>query len=433
MARASGAGAHGTLDALREDAEERLRSIEQLTRKRIKRPAKEAPRLARSLAEAQQDGRGITRRELREMAHPYGIAVITLYVSLAPTDPGGPKPLLTLWHSMRHTEQEQRNDVIAALPRDAREQLDLDLAEIESFLRDDLDVEGARGFVLFKAGAALNRVMALPVPVPNRMSIDVDPYVAPLDAVLSAQRRALLALVEKDQARFWVDWAGKQDEVTDIESFVPTDNVDKARPGKVQRHRLTHRHWHMRSVAQTIREVVEERECEAIILSGDDPELTEITGMLPKALRDMVIGTFPIVPRMTEREREDRVQAILARRRAEEEAESIADLGFFAGHGMLFAGLPDVVAIADNFFVRTLFVVDDLVRPGAVCREHHYVSLDESECPWDGRPLLPTENVVDELLEMAWLYGVEVIVVRERRDLLEPYQGIAAVTFPTET
>ncbi|HEV7679376.1 MAG TPA: hypothetical protein VGQ42_12475 [Candidatus Dormibacteraeota bacterium] len=433
MARASGTGAHGTLDALREDAEERRRSIEQLTRKRVKKVAREAPRLARTLAEAQQDGRGITRRELREMAHPYGIAVITLYISLAPTDPGGPKPVLSLWHSMRHTEQEQRNDVIAALPRDAREQLDLDLAEIESFLRDDLDVEGARGFVVVKAGAALNRVMTLPVPVPNRMSIDVDPYVAPLDAVLSAQRRTLVALVEKDQARFWVDWAGKQDEVTDVESFVPTDNVDKSRPGKVQRHRLTHRHWHMRDVAQTIRQIVEERECEAIVLSGDDPELDEITGMLPRSLRDMVIGTFPVVPRMTERDREDRVQEILARRRAGEEAESLADLGYFAAHGMLAAGLSDVVATADNFLVRTLLVSDDLVQPGAVCREHHHVALEAGECPWDGLPLLPTENAVDELLEMAWLHGVEVIVVRERRDLLQPYQGIAAVTFATET
>jgi hypothetical protein len=41
--------------------------------------------------------------------------------------------------------------------------------------------------------------------------------------------------------------------------------------------------------------------------------------------------------------------------------------------------------------------------------------------------LLTAENVVDELVEIARLHGVEVMLVEQRRDLLARYEGVAAV------
>jgi hypothetical protein len=47
----------------------------------------------------------------------------------------------------------------------------------------------------------------------------------------------------------------------------------------------------------------------------------------------------------------------------------------------------------------------------------------------DGKKLLPVENVVDELVEIAGLHGVKVTVIEKRQDLLRKYGGIAEVQF----
>jgi hypothetical protein len=77
--------------------------------------------------------------------------------------------------------------------------------------------------------------------------------------------------------------------------------------------------------------------------------------------------------------------------------------------------------------MRRLLVDSELARPGYVCRDHHFLALTAGSCPFDGRPLLPAESVVDELVEIARLHGVEVMLVGQRRDGLAPYGGVAAV------
>ena len=77
--------------------------------------------------------------------------------------------------------------------------------------------------------------------------------------------------------------------------------------------------------------------------------------------------------------------------------------------------------------MRRLVVDNELARPGYVCREHHFLALAAGSCPFDGRALVPAENLIDELIEIARLHGVEVMLVGQRRDLLAPYDGAAAV------
>jgi hypothetical protein len=77
--------------------------------------------------------------------------------------------------------------------------------------------------------------------------------------------------------------------------------------------------------------------------------------------------------------------------------------------------------------MRQLFLDERLSRAGYVCRTHHFLSLTPGACPFDNQPLLPAENVIDELVEFARLHGVEVMLVMHRQDLLGPYDGVAAV------
>jgi peptide subunit release factor 1 (eRF1) len=86
-----------------------------------------------------------------------------------------------------------------------------------------------------------------------------------------------------------------------------------------------------------------------------------------------------------------------------------------------------VIDAANLFLMRQLFLDDRLARAGYVCRNHHFLSLTAGPCPFDNQPLQPAENVIDELVEIARLHGVEVMLVTHRQDLLGPFDGVAAV------
>src|SRR5207244_12179934 len=73
------------------------------------------------------------------------------------------------------------------------------------------------------------------------------------------------------------------------------------------------------------------------------------------------------------------------------------------------------------------FLDAELAAAGDGCRDHHSLALAAGSCPFDGRDLVPAENVIDELVEIARLHGVEVMLVGQRRDLLAPFDGAAAV------
>jgi peptide subunit release factor 1 (eRF1) len=74
-------------------------------------------------------------------------------------------------------------------------------------------------------------------------------------------------------------------------------------------------------------------------------------------------------------------------------------------------------------------VSENLRHKGFACREHHYLSLEPGNCPFDNSKLLAAENVVDEVVEVARLHGVEVLIIKQRQDLLAEYAGIAAVQY----
>jgi peptide subunit release factor 1 (eRF1) len=70
-----------------------------------------------------------------------------------------------------------------------------------------------------------------------------------------------------------------------------------------------------------------------------------------------------------------------------------------------------------------------LHEKGFVCKQHHFLSLESTKCPFCNAELMPVENVVDEIVEISRLHGVNTTVVEHRQDLLERYQGIAAMLY----
>jgi hypothetical protein len=370
----------------------------------------------------------INREELRKVAREHDEGpVITLYLNFAGERLVRDHPLfLTVFDSLRHRELETRKPYIESLPHAQRLRVPKDLDEVHAFL-DGFNPEGARAIVIFKQGARLNRVMPLPVRVADSLTIDIDPYVQPLEAILEEQRRVLTIDLSNEKTIVSVYESGYEEPLGTIKAFVPTESVDASGPDKVQRRRLTHLQWHLKSSAQLADRLFREQGADRLVLIGEDRITREFEDYLPRSLRDRLLTRVSLTPDANANQRRAAIDGALADERKREEEAAVGELGFYKGHGRLAAGLERVIDAANLFTMRQLFLDDRLARSGYVCRNHHFLSLTPGPCPFDNQPLLPAENVVDELVEIARLHGVEVMLVTYQQDLLGPYEGVAAV------
>jgi peptide subunit release factor 1 (eRF1) len=371
----------------------------------------------------------ISREDLRTIARqPYERPVITFYLNLAPQQGlrSDPPVFVSIFHSLRHRELEARKPYIDGLPRAHRLAIPDDLAEMQAFL-EGYQPAGARALVIFKSGNQLNRVMPLPARVADSLTIDADPYIEPLEAIMEEQRRILVLDVAKEKTTFSLYELGFEEPLRTITSEVPRSEVEPSREDEVQRHRLTHLQWHFKSSVQAAERLFRERRCELLALFGEETLLKEFEDYLPKSLRDRLLAELRLSPEAGPNQRRDALEQALTKQRQQEEEAALGELGFFQGHQRLAVGLEKVLDAANLFLMRRLLVDSELARPGFVCRDHHFLALTAGSCPFDGRPLLPAESVVDELVEIARLHGVEVMLVGQRRDGLAPYEGVAAV------
>ncbi len=412
-----------------ETLEERERRVKGTrTTNAMARAAQEIPEPT-TLKAAFADRPFISREDLRNLTRQhYERPVITFYLNLAPQQGvrSDPPVFVSVFHSLRHRELEARKPYIEGLPRAHRLALPDDLAEVQAFL-EGYQAASARALVIFKSGEQLNRVMPLPTRVADSLTIDADPYIEPLEAIMEEQRRLLVVDLSKEKTTFSLYELGFEEHVHAITSSVPRSEVESSRQDEVQRHRLTHLQWHFKDSAQAAERLFRERRCELLALVGEKTLVKEFEDYLAKPLRDRLLAELQLSREDGPNQRRDALEEALAKLRQQEEEAALGELGFFQGHDRLAAGLEKVLDAANLFLMRRLFLDNDLARPGYVCREHHFLAVAAGSCPFDGRALVPAENVIDELVEIARLHGVEVMLVGQRRDLLAPYDGAAAV------
>ena len=412
-----------------ETLEERERRVKGTrTTSSMARAAEQIPE-AKTLAAAFAARPFISREDLKAIARQhYERPVITFYLNLAPQERvrSDPPVFISVFHSLRHRELEARKPYIESLPRADRLAIPDDLAEVQAFL-EGYQPASARALVIFKSGEQLNRVMPLPARVADSLTIDADPYIEPLDAIMEEQRRLLVVDLSKEKTTFSLYELGFEEHVHAITSSVPRSEVEPSREDEVQRHRLTHLQWLFKDSAQAAERLFRERRCELLALVGEKTLVKEFEDYLAKPLRDRLLAELQLSPEDGPNQRRDALEEALAKQRQQEQEAALGELGFFQGHDRLAAGLEKVLDAANLFLMRRLFLDNDLARSGYVCREHHFLAVAAGSCPFDGRALVPAENVIDELVEIARLHGVEVMLVGQRRDLLAPYDGAAAV------
>ena len=353
--------------------------------------------------------------------------VISLYIALGP-DKVAPEPrgLLRSFHSMKTRAFEEHKDFIDSLSKSQKATLEHDLQEIEAFLVDYFVPQHLRSLIIFRSGEKLNEVIGLLVPTNDAFKIDPDPYITLLEAVLEDDEKVLFVESAKDNTKFLLYQLGSCQQIGRAKSFVPTDTVDKSIPRRAQEHRLEHLRAHLRQVASEIYQLYDQGACDLLVLMADSRVAALLDEYLHESLKPKIIARILDSPDTDARDRKELIEAALRDHRTEKETKAIESL-----HNRkpeeLVSSLRNVINSQNLFLVRKLFVSEGLHQKGFVCQEHHYLSLEPRNCPFDNAQLLAAENVVDELVEVARLHGVEVLIIKHRQDLLAQYAGIAAI------
>jgi release factor family 10 len=366
----------------------------------------------------------ITAEELRQLVrHHYGQPVVSLYLSLTrERTTGERKGLQSAFHSLRHETLEERRTYVDGLPRDERRQLETDLGEIELVLEEDRWA-GASSLVILKAGNDLNRLVAVPVSVADLMVIDTDPYISPLERLLEAHPKVLVVEVAEDSARFWTTHMGVRRELGHLSDFVADSTVDAAH----QRRRETHLHWHLRHTARVADHLLASEDSDRVVLVGEERVRALLEETLPVALAAKVLASLGPAG---EPELAAEIERELARLKAEEEAKAVDALGPLRPRGRVAAGLEEVLEAVNRFAVQRLLIGDGASRPGFVCRSDHQFALKPGPCPYGGEDLQPVADLGDELAELAYVIGVDLLLFTQRPELLEPLGGVAAALYP---
>jgi hypothetical protein len=358
----------------------------------------------------------------------YENPVISLYLRLNPEKMKPlQKGLLRSFHSLNASAIKERKDFIKTLSRAQKQTLTQDLEEIEVFLSEYLVPANLRSLIIFKSGETVNRIFRLPVRTADSLSIDVDPYILPLETVLEENPRVLMVEVSKEKSRFLSYHLGRCWEAGKVRSFVPTGLVDKSIPGRVQRHRLNHLHLHLKETARRTYQLYSQLGCEALMLIADKRILSQFEDFLHETLREEIISRIHSSPAGETRDRKELIEDALRDHKSEVEAKGIEELSAYKPREELVSGLGQVIDACNSFLIRRLLVGQSLRHEGFVCAKHHYVSLEDADCPVCGARVLPVENVIDEIVEISRLHRVDVDIVEIREELLAGYDGIAAV------
>lgn len=384
----------------------------------------------RSLLRAMGAHDSVSEDKVRALVETeYTDPVISLYIALSP-DKVAPEPrgLLRSFHSMKTRAFEEHKDFINSLSKSQKATLGHDIQEIQAFLADYFVPQHLRSLIIFRSGEKLNQVIGLLVPTNDAFKIDPDPYITPLEAVLEDDERVLFVECAKDDTRFLRYQLGSCREIDRVKSFVPTDTVDKAIPHRAQEHRLEHLRAHLRQVASEIYQLYDQGYCDLLVLMAETRVAALLEEYLHESLKPKMIARILDSPDADARDRKDLIAAALLQHRAEKETKVIEGLHNHKPEELV-SSLPNVINVQNLFLVRKLFVGEGIHQKGFVCKEHHYLSLEPGNCPFDNAKLLAAENLVDEVIEVARLHGVEVLIIKYRQDLLAQYSGIAAIQY----
>lgn len=385
-----------------------------------------------SLFRSFEKNSAISENDLKKLTKKrYTYPVISLYLTITPDKLiRSRKTYLTYWNSLKNEKLKEQEEKIKHMPHEQKTSLRKDIAEIDDYLQNFFDPEDTKTLILFKSSDDLRLVIKLPVLLEhNHLIFNAAPYTSPLEPILESYKKVFIVHIEKEQAHFYTFILGTLHEVDRIKSFVPTDSVDKSIPNKVQRHRRHHLLHHVETIAEKLSDYQQKFSFNYLVFIGDEATLSMLEQHLSADLKDRVVGKVLLGPHQSKEVLKEKVRHIINQQEQTKEEKILQELYQYEGEGLLTEGLEPTIKAQNRFLVRKLVVEQDFSKDGFLCPLRHYLSLSNGTCPNCKRKLIPTEDIVEELINNAREQNVDLEVMQFKKNEMNHFDHIAAVTY----
>ena len=327
----------------------------------------------------------------------------------------------------RHPSRGDMEQEFDLLLRRARARLNgqasagTDLDRIERFVRAEFERANTRGLVIFSCAAhQLWEVIELAVPVRSQIVVAPAPYVRQLEAVLQANRRFGVLLVDRQRARVFVYHLGELVGHDELFEQLPRHDDDGGTwdHQHVQEHSRAVASVHLRHSADVALRMLQEYGFDHLILGAPDDITTEIEADLHPYLRERLVARVKIPPAASEAEVRAAAFDVGAQVEREYEAALVAKLRDAVGssNGGV-TGLSDTVEALADRRVDTLVVSRGFVAEGWHCDPCGSAALVGPACKTCGADMERLDDVVEQAIECALASGAKVVICDADPDL----------------
>ena len=358
-----------------------------------------------------------TQEDLQELAAVQTeTPMLSVYLNVDPTE---------------HTTDEYKLALRQMLKEAEGLTADGDIAAVERFFNHEYDWSG-RGVVVFSCVEdSFWRAYSLAVPAASGVTVARKPHIGPLAALVDAYGSYVVALVGRQEMRLLFFGMGEL-QTSEEHSGEGVRKLKKGRgssggPGRRGGAPISGRHE--KEVAQrNIREAVKvaERFCrkhgsQQLILAGAEPTVVQFREELPKALHEMVIGSFSANPNASELELRDRSLELLQQVEEERKAALVEAVFTAAAKGRGGAiRLADTLGAAHEGRIQTLVVARDYHQPGYQCQHCAYITDQALKtCPFCGSEFAQIPDAAEALVIKVIEDGGKVEVVDDHPKIAE--------------
>jgi peptide subunit release factor 1 (eRF1) len=337
---------------------------------------------------------------------------------------GGEAPVLSLYLSTdpsRHMKEEAKLTLRGMLKQAAAlGAAQSDAQRVEHFVELEYDWQ-SKGVALFSCqDKDFWRAFPLGVPVDNHVFVADRPYVKPLSDLLDEYGKFAVVLVDQESARLMLYRMGM---VEDTAGNIGTELKRHKKGGwaaqRLQRREDGKAHQNLKEVAKLVQDFCKKHECKRLILGGQEETVARFMGMLPKAMRDRVVGTLSADITTSETEIFDRVHDVIESAERAREADMVKKMITAANKGGAGAiGLADTLTALQEERVHALLVAEGFRASAYRCKHCGYIGAQKADvCVYCGGKMTPIKDAVDAIVRRAIQRGVEVEFVPDEEDL----------------
>lgn len=349
-------------------------------------------------------------------------------------------PFLTLYIDTNRNDEAQRERIRLFLKQETQrirsqiggnghgEMVERGIRQIEDFITNSL-ADDTRGVALFsRPGDNFFLPIELPVKVDPLLRIGSRPHLKQLEHLRHHHPAVAVVLVDAKTARIFKMQFGRLLDTIEVENPEVPRKHDQGgwSQANIQRHVQDHVDRHHKEAADALTKMIERQHIRHLVLAGQDRNVANFRGFLPKQIDELVAGTIHLDIRSSDDAIVVEAEKLVRAKRSGNALAKLEQLHDAASHNRGALGCAAVADAVNQRKLQELFLSESAEQAGWRCTVCGI--LGESVplgCPACGSAVM-TVDLVDEFIAATIGEAAEVTFV-DRMSSLDRHQGIGAL------